>query len=272
MGFLDGLKVEDVSVGYKIFGGGDAKEAAKLQAESAGQALALQDKMFDTLRSDAAPVRAIRDQTLGRLTDLYGLDDGTPDYSQFYESPDYNFRLNSGFDKIQDSAAAGGKLRSGQTLRGLDDYRQNTAASEFGSYYNRLANLAGFGQTGVDATNSALTQSTNAQSSILQDLGNAQASGIIGASNSNKQLASSALGALGQYFGAAAASDKRLKKNIRKVGEHNGINFYTWEWADKRVAHHVPYGVIAQEIQAIKPEIVSTHPDGYLMVDYARVA
>lgn len=67
-------------------------------------------------------------------------------------------------------------------------------------------------------------------------------------------------------------SDRRLKKNIQKVGElASGTNIYTWEWNEEgvRVAGDAPgFGVIAQEVD---PAIVQTGPDGYLRVDYARL-
>lgn len=70
-------------------------------------------------------------------------------------------------------------------------------------------------------------------------------------------------------------SDIRLKKDIKRVGKlPNGLNVYTWEWTEeaKPLVNKQPtMGVIAQEVQEVLPEAVSTHADGYLMVDYSKV-
>lgn len=66
-------------------------------------------------------------------------------------------------------------------------------------------------------------------------------------------------------------SDKRLKTKIKFVRQMaNGIRWYTWEWKDK--SNKQPcYGVIAQEVQKIKPKAVMRGPDGYLMVNYGAL-
>jgi len=51
--------------------------------------------------------------------------------------PGYRFRLNQGLDAVQRSAAAGGKLLSGQTLKALNDYASGTAAQGYQDAYNR---------------------------------------------------------------------------------------------------------------------------------------
>lgn len=66
-------------------------------------------------------------------------------------------------------------------------------------------------------------------------------------------------------------SDKKLKTKIKFVRQlANGIRWYTWEWKDK--SNKQPsYGVIAQEVQKIKPKAVKTGPNGYLMVNYGAL-
>jgi len=73
----------------------------------------------------------------------------------------------------------------------------------------------------------------------------------------------------------AAASDIRLKTNIKQVGKlDNGIKLYTWKWTDeaKKIVNNQPeYGVIADEVQHIMPEAVIRGSDGYLRVNYAAI-
>lgn len=106
-----------------------------------------------------------------------------PDYSAFYQSPDYQFRLNQGLNAVQNSAAAQGGLYSGNALRGITDYGQGLAASEFGNYVNRQLALAGMGQAATtQAGNAAMTTGTNVGNLLLSQ-GNARASGIINQTN-----------------------------------------------------------------------------------------
>lgn len=106
-----------------------------------------------------------------------------PDYSAFYQSPDYQFRLGQGLSAVQGSAAAQGGLYSGNALRAINDYASGTAAGEFGNYVNRQLALAGMGQAATtQAGNAAMTTGANI-GNLLVNQGNARASGIIGQSN-----------------------------------------------------------------------------------------
>jgi hypothetical protein len=101
-----------------------------------------------------------------------------PQYGDFYASPDYQFRLNQGTTAITGNAAAKGLLDSGSLGKGLIDYGQQAASQEFGSWYNRIASLAGVGQTAVAGSAAAGAASTAAQTGILQSQGAQTASSI----------------------------------------------------------------------------------------------
>lgn len=77
-------------------------------------------------------------------------------------------------------------------------------------------------------------------------------------------------------YGAYQASDRRLKKNIKHIDTVDGVKFYTWEWneiADQiGVSGDRTVGVIAQELEAIYPELVTEGGDGYLRVNYGGLA
>jgi hypothetical protein len=73
--------------------------------------------------------------------------------------PGYQFGLNQGNTAIERSAAARGGLYSGATMKALQKYGQDYAGTKFNeafnrhqatndSSFNRLASLAGLGQTG----------------------------------------------------------------------------------------------------------------------------
>ena len=74
---------------------------------------------------------------------------------------------------------------------------------------------------------------------------------------------------------AAAASDIRLKKNIRLLGRlKNGLGVYRWNWREfaKKIVGSTPsIGVIAQEVIKVIPKAVFRGEHGYLMVDYSMI-
>lgn len=67
--------------------------------------------------------------------------------ARFYESPDYQFRFREGQRAMDSSAAARGTLLSGAQLRALQEFGSGLASGEYGNYYNRMAGIAGLGQT-----------------------------------------------------------------------------------------------------------------------------
>lgn len=68
--------------------------------------------------------------------------------------------------------------------------------------------------------------------------------------------------------GMMAMSDRRLKSNIVRLGDHPlGIGWYEYDIFGQRTQ-----GVMADEVLTVRPEAVAVHPSGYYMVDYGRLA
>ena len=78
------------------------------------------------------------------------------------------------------------------------------------------------------------------------------------------------MGLLGDIAGTAAkfaASDRRLKSNIERIGTHPlGIGIYEYDIFGKRQR-----GVMADEVETVLPEAVAIHPSGYKMVNYGML-
>ncbi len=76
-------------------------------------------------------------------------------------------------------------------------------------------------------------------------------------------------GDVAKAAGTAAASDRRLKSNVVRVGTHPlGIGIYEYDIFGERQR-----GVMADEVEAVKPEAVTTHPtEGYKMVYYGMLS
>jgi hypothetical protein len=104
------------------------------------------------------------------------------------------FGLDQGQDGINRQAAASGSMLSGATLKALtrfgNDYGSTKAGDSYNRYntdqtnqYNRLAGVAGSGQTATNQVGYAGTQAANSISQSQQGAGNAQASGYVGSAN-----------------------------------------------------------------------------------------
>ena len=81
---------------------------------------------------------------------------------------------------------------------------------------------------------------------------------------------SAGVGAIGNIAGAAiGASDKKLKKNINKIGvSPSGINIYSFEYIDNKFGNGIWQGVLSDEVPSIA---VVKHGDGYDMVNYSLI-
>jgi hypothetical protein len=67
-------------------------------------------------------------------------------------------------------------------------------------------------------------------------------------------------------------SDRRLKKNIERIGETDeGLPIHKFEYkGDPAGQKHI--GFMADEVEKIHPEAVGIHPSGFKMVDYDKAA
>lgn len=114
--------------------------------------------------------------------------------ADFQTDPGYEFRLAEGMRGINNSAAARGGVLSGAALKAASKYNQGFASNEYSNAYNRfntdqtnqfnrLASIAGVGQTANSQVAAAGQNMANNVSQNQLGAGNAQASGYIGQSN-----------------------------------------------------------------------------------------
>lgn len=81
-------------------------------------------------------------------------------FSRFFTSPDYQFRLSEGAKAIERSAAARGGLFSGAAGKALTRFGQDTASQEYGNYFERLMRMMGQGGAATNAAGGAVNQYT----------------------------------------------------------------------------------------------------------------
>ena len=175
-----------LSTGAQIYG---ADRAASATRSAANQSNALQRYMYDQNRADQAPYRQIGTAALGQLGALYGIGpDGKPtgqpaNFDQFTNSPDYQFAFDQGLNALDRSAASRGRLFSGAQMQGAQRFGQGLASQQYGNYANRLASLAGIGQS---ATNQLGQYGQNYAGQVGQNnalAANAQASSYMNTAN-----------------------------------------------------------------------------------------
>ena len=118
---------------------------------------------------------------------------------------------------------------------------------------------------------------------IIHDGANANAVGWM-YGNGGLQTYSESSGTQNVYAGADVvafySSDPRLKKNKKKIKNPlkilDKINGYTFDWKDyaKNVGTHLvgsDYGVMADEIEEVMPELVHDRDNGYKGVKYEKI-
>jgi len=156
------------------------------QSKAAAEALAFQKQVYAQNQANLNPFIQTGQQADASLAALYGLGSGgggRPDFSAFYNSPDYQWAYDQGLKATTNLLSARGNLLSGAGLDALTKYGQGMASQQFGNYYNRLLQLSqqGAGAAGALAGN-ATTQAGQIGNTQM-GLGQAQASGIIGGTN-----------------------------------------------------------------------------------------
>lgn len=187
-------------------------KAANAAADKSAQQAALdrdqQMAMYTQQRADQAPYREAGYRSLAQLSSGSGAGgEFNRDFtmSDYQADPGYQFRMSQGEQAINRAAGAAGSRYSGATLKALQRFNSDLASQEYGNAYNRyqtnvgsrfnrLASLAGIGQTAVGQTQQAGTSAAGAISSIgqnaatnignsLQNAAAARASGYVGAAN-----------------------------------------------------------------------------------------
>ncbi len=172
------------SIGSALIGGIASASAAKAQAKATTYAANLQQKQYDTTMAALQPQiqagNTARDTQLGAL----GLNGGNTDaIGQFRNSPGYQAGLTTGTNAVQGSAAAGGRLFSGGTLKSLNKFGQNYADQQFGNWYDRLGGLSGAGGGAINTGINAGTNAANNLSSLAVQGGNDRASSYSNGAN-----------------------------------------------------------------------------------------
>lgn len=185
-------------------------KAADAQVEAADRSSQTQQHMFDVNREDMTPWRDAGRDALDRMTDEIGPGgDYARDFklSDFQKDPGYAFRMREGLQALERSGAARGGLLGGRTGKELQRYGQDYASGEYSTAYNRfnadrdrrfnrLASIAGVGQTATRDVANMGTQTANSIAENQIGVGNARAAGAVAQGNAVGGAANS----IGNWF------------------------------------------------------------------------
>jgi hypothetical protein len=232
--------------------------------------------------------RATRADALGQLQGTIGQGLGLSQQGQALNAQNFQQALaggqfNEALRQGQFGRDIGAQSLAGQ--RALDRFGiasglfgQQQQAAQQGAllpFQQLQAGLGSLGQIqgfGLNQFNQAL-QAQIAQSNAALGSAGIHSQNAANASSPLMDLASGVLGAAGSAGGFGALfSDRNLKDNIKRIGTLGDFNWYEWTWnkfAEMVGADKEPnYGVIAQEVEKLRPDAVSKGPMGYRRVNY----
>lgn len=144
--------------------GGRATAAAGRAALADAEAFRAENNRY--AQAGYAPYEKLGTGAVGKLNALFNDPNGI-DISPFLETPGYKFTLDQGTNALLKNASATGRLASGDTMKGLEQYGQGLASTQFGSYVNDLMNLAGVGQGALNSEMGVRTGSLSGVNSML---------------------------------------------------------------------------------------------------------
>ena len=225
------------------------------QRDALNEQMALQQRMYDQTRADFAPYRDSGTANLNQLNTLLGLGGNTnaadfgryktaeftPEMFKAGVDPGYAFRLSEGLKGIDRSAAARGRLISGNALKAASGYAGDQASQEFQNAYNRYQTTRGNTlqpfQSGAAAGQSAAAMQGQANTNFGSAGGQAIGQFGQGASTAYGNMGNSLNTAYGNFgqgttgilgaYGQGASESLLGGANARASGYIGGANAIT---------------------------------------------
>jgi hypothetical protein len=168
------------TLGGALISSNAASNAADSQAQGTAKGIAENARQFDVTQANQAPYLAAGKTALGTLAS----ENDTPlDQSKIQMDPGYQFGLTQGQQAIDRKTAAGGGRISGAALKEAAQYGTDYATTGYSAAYgranqartdrlNRLAALAGVGQTATQNVGALGAQTAGSNSALMVAAGN----------------------------------------------------------------------------------------------------
>lgn len=189
------------------------------------------------------------------------------------QQDEFNRLLSQEQVRQQRQGIAGGQLTTEEAIRsqreavgfGVTADEESIRRQREIDAFNRLSAVSGAGQLSQGQLGAASQATTAAISGAQGQLGAIAGQGILGAQQAQSQGIQNTAGLGVSLLGFLAASDRRLKRNIKFKGMTPGGNrWYSFDylWGDSSE------GVMADEVD---PSFVVRDSSGFDMVNYARI-
>lgn len=217
-----------IGAGASLIGGSKAskaaKNAAKEQTKATNAAIAAEQKALERQIGLQEPFRQVGINALAQYPGA-----AAPSYQpfgmeQFNADPGYQFRMSEGLKALERSAASRGILSSGQTLKDITRFGQDTASQEYQNAFSRymleterkrretldpLEYQIGLGQAAASGQAANIGTTAGSTSNLMQALGNisaqrgvTQANIYTGTAGNIGDIVSGAAQGYGQYQAA----------------------------------------------------------------------
>lgn len=229
----------------------------------------IQDALYGQMTSRLDPMWQQREGDLEAKLAAQGITQGSEAYGR--EQQNFALGRNDAYQSALNSAITQGEgAVAGQFGRDMGTRQQGTneALAQFqsglqgrGQVLNELSSM----RTGAQVQQPQFGSTQSGASVAPANVGantwngyNSQVAQQTAQQNSTMQMA---------QLGLALFSDRRLKSGIIRLGTHPlGIGLYEYDIFGQRQR-----GVMADEVEQVLPEAVSTHPSGFKMVDYSKL-
>jgi hypothetical protein len=179
-----------------------ARRAAGIQAEAGQAAISEQEAARASFEERTDPFRELGLVGSEQLTSF--LEDPTQQLSEI--NPIVDFLRGQGFEQIQESAAARGRLGAGGTLKDLTQFNSDLTSTVIpqlqNQRFNQLFNTASLGANVAAGQGTAGLNTAANVGNLLGGIGQAEAGGVIGAANAQTNAQNALFGAAGTAAGA----------------------------------------------------------------------
>jgi hypothetical protein len=176
-----------------------AQNAAQAMTQADANAIATQQSTLGNINNIWSTQQQLGQGADTALGSALGTNGQPANYSNFENMPGYQFAVQQGTQAIQRQAAAMGSAYTPNTAAAVGQYVTGTASQDYNTYISQLMGAAGLGTTANQGIATPTYQTGANISTLQQNQGYAQASGVSGSAN-----------AIGGLFGANGAGTSLL--------------------------------------------------------------
>lgn len=170
----------------------DASDAAIESNENLTQAQIKENaRQHDAARADTAPYRQIGSDF---MPDLRRFMRG--DYSNFLNSPDYNFTFEQGQRAVMANQSANQSRYGGRALKEAAQFGQGLASTQIDKYFSRLFNTVNIGASAAAGTAQGGMQLAGLNSNLIGNMANSNANLTMQGAAAQSNAINSAVGNL----------------------------------------------------------------------------